>query len=67
MQLIHLIELIKKISSIDPDLTKNRETNQMIGLRNLATHDYMAIDMHIVWKVIKEYLPDLKITLSKHI
>jgi uncharacterized protein with HEPN domain len=57
MQLINLIEIIKKITTIYPDIRQQRETQKMNGLRNIAAHDYMAIDMYIIHDVIKNYLP----------
>ena len=32
----------------------------MAGLRNVLVHDYLRIDLDIVWNVIERDLPDLK-------
>ncbi|MDR1089274.1 MAG: DUF86 domain-containing protein [Coriobacteriales bacterium] len=36
---------------------------QMIGFRNAAAHSYDGLDMQIVWKTIREDLPELKTLL----
>ena len=37
---------------------------QIIGLRNMVIHEYFGIDKILVWNVIKQNLPDLKIKIS---
>jgi uncharacterized protein with HEPN domain len=32
---------------------------QMIGMRNVVVHDYADVDMHLVWKTVREDLPGL--------
>ena len=32
----------------------------MKGIRNILTHEYFGIDLEIVWKTVKEDLPNLK-------
>ncbi len=39
-----------------PDIPWRR----MIGLRNIAIHEYFGVDINIIWKVITENLPDTK-------
>ncbi|WP_414528499.1 DUF86 domain-containing protein [Nodularia chucula] len=34
--------------------------SQMIGMRNILTHNYFEIDLDVVWLVIKRELPNLK-------
>lgn len=36
-----------------------------VGMRDKLVHDYFEIDIVMVWKTIKEDLPDLKQKLSK--
>lgn len=33
---------------------------EMVSMRNKVLHEYFGIDMEILWKTIKEDLPDLK-------
>jgi uncharacterized protein with HEPN domain len=41
---------------------KNPEVSwsQMIGMRNILTHNYFEIDLDIVWLVVERELPKLK-------
>jgi uncharacterized protein with HEPN domain len=34
--------------------------SQMIGMRNILTHNYFEIDLDIVWLVVERELPKLK-------
>lgn len=38
---------------------------KIIGLRYRLIHDYMGIDLSIIWSVIQNYLPSLKSALEK--
>lgn len=60
MQLIHLVELTKKITTLHPHVQKAWNLKKMSGLRNIAAHDYIAVDMSIVRDVVIRYIPDLK-------
>lgn len=36
------------------------------GFRNILVHDYLGgIDLDVVWEVLENYLPDLKIQIKK--
>lgn len=41
---------------------KNPEVpwSQMIGMRNVLTHNYFEIDLDVVWSVVERELPKLK-------
>ncbi|WP_337907105.1 DUF86 domain-containing protein [Iningainema tapete] len=34
--------------------------SQMIGMRNILTHNYFEIDLEVVWSVVEHNLPSLK-------
>ena len=34
--------------------------SQIIGMRNILTHNYFEIDIEVVWSVIERDLPNLK-------
>jgi uncharacterized protein with HEPN domain len=34
--------------------------SQMIGMRNVLTHNYFEIDLDVVWSVVERELPKLK-------
>jgi uncharacterized protein with HEPN domain len=38
---------------------------QMVGMRHKVVHDYMAVDLDIVYEVVTKDLPPLVETLSK--
>lgn len=37
---------------------------QVIGLRNIISHEYANIDYEIIWVVIRKHLPPLKKTVA---
>ena len=39
------------------------EWTKIIALRNILVHEYYVIDDNIVWNIITEYLPDLKVQI----
>jgi len=38
---------------------------KIIGMRNRITHAYFVIDLEIVWNIIKEELPELKLEIER--
>lgn len=36
------------------------EWSQIIGMRNVFTHEYFGIDSSLVWEIIKNDIPELK-------
>ena len=38
---------------------------RVIGLRNVVVHEYFAVDMEIVWTVVRQSLPELKEALRR--
>ncbi len=41
------------------------EWKQIIGLRNIFVHEYFGIDSRLVWEIIKNDIPDLKIKIKR--
>ncbi len=37
---------------------------EISGFRNVLTHQYLEIDPELVWRIIEDYLPNLKETIS---
>jgi len=56
-------EAVNKINSIAPDFIKQHHElpwAQMRAMRNVAIHEYFYVDLGIVWKTVKDDLPELK-------
>src|SRR3990167_5037832 len=62
--IIRQIEIIGEAAkNIPPSIRKKYQDipwNDIIGMRDVISHGYFKVDLFIVWKVIKEDLPDLK-------
>lgn len=39
--------------------------SQIVGMRNRITHDYLNVDMEIVWDIVTQDLPGLKIKIAE--
>jgi uncharacterized protein with HEPN domain len=61
---IRNIEIIGEASRNIPDDIRDKYTDipwkRMIGLRNIATHEYFGIDVSIIWEIITVNLPETK-------
>lgn len=53
-----------KLSESFKDKNPQIDWFKMTGLRNRLIHDYMGIDLSIIWSVIQNYLPGLKLALE---
>jgi uncharacterized protein with HEPN domain len=40
------------------------EWSQIIGMRNVFVHKYFGIDTRLVWEIIKNDLPDLRLKIE---
>lgn len=58
------LEIIGEAAKNIPEEIKSRHSavpwNEIIGMRNKIIHEYFGVDYEIVWKTIKERLPELK-------
>ena len=63
------LEIIGEASKRIPDNIKENlkevPWHRMTGLRNIIAHEYFGIDLNIIWKIIKENLPEVKPSLKK--
>jgi len=50
--------ILQRQKLVDPTLCKQLES--MVGFRNIAVHDYEAIDVNILKRIVAERLPDLE-------
>jgi uncharacterized protein with HEPN domain len=39
--------------------------SQIVGMRNRIAHDYLSVDMEIVWDIIAHDLPTLKLRVAE--
>jgi len=66
---IRNIEIIGEASSHLPEeIQKQFEDipwDTMKAIRNILVHEYFGVDLEIIWKTVKEDLPDLKKLLLK--
>ena len=54
----HLSESTKLIA---PDVP----WRSISGFRNIMVHDYLGLDLEVIWSVVSQELPNLEIALSK--
>jgi uncharacterized protein with HEPN domain len=53
-------EAIKPLAKMAQEEHPEIPWKKIIGLRNKITHEYFAIELEIIWKVIKNDLDDLR-------
>jgi uncharacterized protein with HEPN domain len=53
-------EASRSLSSATRDKYPAVPWTNMIGMRNILTHNYFEIDLDIVWAVVEQELPSLK-------
>ena len=66
---IRNIEIIGEASSRLPEEVQKQfediPWSTMKAIRNIVVHEYFGVDLEIIWKTVKEDLPDLKKLLLK--
>ncbi len=62
-----LAESAKRLS--DDIKRKEPDVNwkKIIGFRNIIVHDYLGLDLDLVWSIMEYDLPTLKSAIEKHI
>lgn len=58
-------EAVKNISNNLKEEYDNVEWKKIAGMRDIIIHRYFRVDLEIVWKTIKEDLPNLKQKILK--
>jgi len=56
-------EATKRVSQGIKEQNQEIPWRQMAGLRDVLIHDYMGISLKIVWNVVQNELPQLKIKI----
>jgi uncharacterized protein with HEPN domain len=63
------LEIIGEASKNIPDKIKSEHSeipwHRMSGMRNVIAHEYFGIDLKIIWKIVKENLPEVVPHLKK--
>lgn len=62
-KLLIIGEAINKFRDIEPDI-RIADAEKIYGLRNRLAHGYDSIDDNIIYTVIKNYLPKLKLQIQ---
>ena len=66
--LVRSLEIIGEATkNISPDFKLKHssiEWRAMAGMRDRLIHDYLGVDYSIVWDVVKNKIPNLKITIE---
>jgi uncharacterized protein with HEPN domain len=61
------IEIISEASRHLPDELKGQYTHiywrEIAAIGNLLRHEYGKVDDQIIWRVVQEYLPELKVVV----
>jgi uncharacterized protein with HEPN domain len=66
---VRSLEIFGEAAKHIPQNIRDRHTDipwkKIIGLRNRIAHDYFGIDLKLVWKIVKEELPELKPAIQR--
>ena len=63
------MEIIGEASNHISEETKSSftaiEWSQIVGMRNVFVHEYFGVDSSLVWEIIKNDIPDLKVKIKE--
>ena len=66
---IKQMEIIDEASNHISEETKVKfsdiEWGQIIGMRNIFVHEYFGVDIKLVWQIIRNDIPALKLRISE--
>jgi uncharacterized protein with HEPN domain len=57
-------EALAQLAKTDPELAaKVPDLARIVAFRNILIHGYAVIDREVVWRVVEQNLPELRVTL----
>ena len=61
-------EALNRLYRVDEENIENRisEFGNIIGLRNIIAHGYDVVDVAIIWDVVRNHLPILKLEIEDY-
>jgi uncharacterized protein with HEPN domain len=63
------IEIIGEAANFISDETKNKfseiQWRQITGLRHVLVHEYFGVDSKLIWQIIADDIPELKIKIKE--
>ena len=59
-----MCESVQKLPNNWKNTYPEMEWSNIAGFRNRLTHEYLSVDLDIVWNVIENYLPSLERTIE---
>lgn len=64
MAVVRYLEILGEAAKHIPKVIKNKNSHlpwkEINGLRNRIAHDYLKIDLQVVWGIIRKELPKIK-------
>lgn len=66
---IRSLEIIGEATKHVPDEIKKKYPKipwkHMAGMRDILIHDYFGVDVNVIWKTIKEDIPEVKLLFKR--
>jgi len=62
-----MAESTQRLSDSFKEKHQDIEWANISGLRNILVHDYLGIDLEIVWNIIASRLPHVKRTIGDYV
>lgn len=68
MQLSGILRLGQTIKDFGIDDLKNSHPDipwsQIVGMRNIIAHEYLGLDVHIIWETVSRHLAVVKLAIQ---
>lgn len=63
LAMLHLIQVVGEAAfKVSPDLRRQHPEipwSKIAGIRHRIVHDYLNVDLDVIWDVLQQHLPDL--------